>query len=114
MIRTSRPTAMTGASHPAGATPIGMPPPGPNSLDKRGVSRLLREPLAGNHRANSPRHPRASPGMVSAVQTREPARGAGRIPCRILPCKRDAGGSNPPAPTTFVQLDGFFRTLIGD
>src|SRR6516165_3857862 len=32
--------------HPAGATPVSMPP-GPNSLQKRGVSRLLREPLAG-------------------------------------------------------------------
>ena len=42
----------------------------------------------GNHRANSPRHPRASPGMVSAVQTRESALGAGRIPCRIPPYKR--------------------------
>ena len=32
--------------HPAGASPVGLPP-GPNSLDKRGVSRLPREPLAG-------------------------------------------------------------------
>jgi len=37
---------MTGAGHPAGATPVGMPP-GPNSLIKRVISRLLREPLAG-------------------------------------------------------------------
>src|SRR6516165_2740197 len=38
---------MTGASHPAGAIPVGLQPPGPNSLLKRGVSRLLREPPAG-------------------------------------------------------------------
>ena len=68
----------------------------------------------GNHRANSPRHPRASPGMVFAVQTREPTRRAGRIPYRIPPYKREAGGSNPPTPTKFVQLDGLFRTLIGN
>ena len=42
----------------------------------------------GNHRANSPRHPRASLGMVFAVQAREPTRRAGRIPCRIPPYKR--------------------------
>ena len=32
--------------HPTGASPVGLPP-GPNSLFKRGVKRLLREPLAG-------------------------------------------------------------------
>ena len=42
----------------------------------------------GNHRANSPRHLRASPGMVFAVQMHEPGRRAGRIPCRIPPYKR--------------------------
>ena len=52
--------------------------------------------------------------MVFAVQMREPMRGAGRIPCRFPPYKREAGGSNPPAPTKFVQLDGYFRTLIGN
>src|SRR6516165_7538338 len=52
--------------------------------------------------------------MVFAVQVHESIRGAGRIPCRIPPYKRDAGGSNPPAPTKFSQLDGLFRTLTGD
>ena len=37
--------------------------------------------------------------LFFAVQMHEPARRAGRIPCRIPPYKRDAGGSNPPAPT---------------
>jgi hypothetical protein len=32
-------------SHPAGVTPVALPP-GPNSLLRRGVNRLLREPLA--------------------------------------------------------------------
>jgi len=73
------------------------------------VSSTAPGTTCGNHRANSPRHPRASPGMVSAVQMHGPARGAGRIPCRIPPYKREAGGSNPPAPTRFVQLDGLFE-----
>ena len=42
--------------------------------------------------------------MVSAVQLHEPARRAGRIPCRIPPYKREAGGSNPPAPTRKDQV----------
>ena len=42
----------------------------------------------GNHRANYPRHLRASPGMVFAVQVNEPAWEAGRNPCRIPPYKR--------------------------
>ena len=32
--------------HPADGTPVGLPPD-PNSLPKRGVNRVLREPLAG-------------------------------------------------------------------
>jgi hypothetical protein len=67
----------------------------------------------GNHRANNLRHLRASPGMVFSVQMHEPARKAGRNPYLIPPYKRGAGGSNPPAPTKFLQLDGLFETLIG-
>jgi len=52
--------------------------------------------------------------MVFAVQMHEPTLRAGRIPYRIPPYKREAGGSNPPAPTKFSQLDGLFGTLIGD
>ena len=52
--------------------------------------------------------------MVFAVQMHEPTQRAGRNPYRIPPYKREAGGSNPPAPTKFVQLDGLFGTLIGD
>ena len=68
----------------------------------------------GNHRANYPRHPGTSQGMVFAVQVHEPARRAGRNPCRIPPYKRGVTGSNPVAPTRFLQLDGLFKTLIGD
>src|SRR5690348_10367502 len=52
--------------------------------------------------------------MVFAVQTHEPIRGAGRIPYRTPPHKREATGSNPVAPTKFVQLADLSRTLIGD
>jgi hypothetical protein len=100
-----RPTATTGvpAIQP-GATPI-VPPPEPNSLSRRGVNRCGRGALlpmprhraisdaapgttCGNHRANLPRHPRASPGMVCAVQMHEPTRKAGRNPHGIPPYKR--------------------------
>jgi hypothetical protein len=67
----------------------------------------------GNHRANYPRHPGTSQGMVFAVQVHEPTRRAGRNRCRIPPYKRGVTGSNPVAPTRFLQLDGLFETLIG-
>ena len=44
LIRAVLPGA--GDSHPAGATPVALPP-GPNSLVKRGIRMLLREPFAG-------------------------------------------------------------------
>jgi hypothetical protein len=52
--------------------------------------------------------------MVFAVQMHEPTRKAECNPYLIPPYKREAGGSNPPAPTKFVQLDGLFGTLIGE
>jgi len=67
----------------------------------------------GNHRANYPRHLRAPSGMVFAVQMHEPTRKAGRNPERVPPYKRGGAGSNPAAPTKFLQLDGLFETLIG-
>ena len=101
-------------SQPSGGATLIALPPGLNSLFRRGVSRLLREPLCGNHRANYPRHPGTSQGMVFAVQVHEPTRRAGRNRYRIPPYKRGVTGSNPVAPTRFVQLDGLFETLIGD
>ncbi len=68
----------------------------------------------GNHRANYPRHLRASSGMVFAVQMHELTRKAGRNPYLIPPYKRGGAGSNPAAPTKFLQLGGLFETLIGD
>ena len=116
--------------HPAGATAVALPP-GPNSLFKRGVnvdavagapfpcravviSGAAPGTTCGNHRANYPRHHRTPSGMVFAVQMHEPVRKAGRNPYLIPPYKRGAGGSNPPAPTKFLQLDGLFETLIGN
>jgi hypothetical protein len=51
--------------------------------------------------------PRSRAG--SQTSRSEPGSGA-----RSSPYKRDAGGSNPPAPTKFVQLGGLFETLVGD
>ena len=68
----------------------------------------------GNHRANYPRHHRTPSGMVFAVQMHEPARKAGCNPYLIPPYKRGGAGSNPAAPTKFVQLDGLIETLVGD
>ena len=44
----------------------------------------------------------------------EPPLKAEHGPDLISPYKREAGGSNPPAPTKFLQLDGLFETLIGN
>jgi hypothetical protein len=101
----------------------------PNSLLERGVSNrrgggrsfLCRAIVisgaapgttCGNHRANYPRHLRASSGMVFAVQMHEQTRKAGCNPYLIPPYKRGVTGSNPVAPTKFVQLDGIIETLI--
>ena len=116
--------------HPTGASPVGLPP-GPNSLFKRGVndrrgggrSFLCRAVVisgaapgttCGNHRANYPRHLRASSGMVFAVQMHERARKAGRNPYLIPPYKRGGTGSNPVAPTRYSQLGGLFEMLIAE
>jgi hypothetical protein len=50
--------------------------------------------------------------MVSAVQADQSPLWAGQNPGLVTPYKREAGGSNPPAPTKFPQLDGLFETLI--
>jgi len=103
----------------------------PNSLLKRGVSNrrgggrsfLCRAVVisgvapgttCGNHRANYPRHHRTPSGMVFAVQMHEPVRKAGGNPDLFSSYKRGAGGSNPAALTRFLQLDGVFKTPIGD
>jgi hypothetical protein len=52
--------------------------------------------------------------MIFAVQMHEPTRKAGRNPYLIPPYKRGVTGSNPVAPTEFLQLGGRFETLIGD
>ena len=101
-----------------------------NSLNKRGVSvaavsgcsfsmsgyrdfRRCRGTTCGNHRANYPRHLGTLPAIVFAGQLHERIAQAGTRPFLISPYKREAGGSNPPAPTKFLQLDGLFKTLIG-
>jgi ABC-type Na+ efflux pump permease subunit len=73
--------------HPAGATPVALLQ-GPNSLFKRGVSRLFREPLAGTT-------VQALPGTLGHLRAlfsqfkcmNRPLR-AERIPYRIPPYKR--------------------------
>ena len=95
-------------SQPSGGATLIALPPGLNSLVERGISRLLREPLAGTTVQTTP-GTGTSQGMVFAVHVHEPTRRAGRSRCRIPPYKREAGGSNPPAPTKFVQLDGLLK-----
>src|SRR5271169_7225216 len=73
---------------------------------------LLREPLA-NHRAHFSRHLRTFPGIVFAVQPHELIARAGARSSPDSPYKRGVTGSNPVAPTKFLQLDGLFETLIG-
>ena len=102
-------------SHPGGCDSDSLPP-GPNSLFKRGVkptpvagapscaelsviSGAALGTTCGNHRAYSPRHFRAPPGMVFAVQMHEPIRKTGRNSYCIPPYKRGVTGSNPVAPT---------------
>jgi hypothetical protein len=70
--------------------------------------------ICGNHRAHSPRHLRASPGMVFALQLHELIPKAGTRSLPYSAYKRGVTGSNPVAPTKFLQLDGIFETLIGD
>lgn len=90
--------------HPAGATPIApaarlqLAPKARGQLtpvtcalsytELAVISGAAPGTTSGNHRAHSSRHLRASPGMVLAVQMHEPAREAGRDPCRIPPYKR--------------------------
>jgi hypothetical protein len=100
-------------------------PPGPELAlrdDRRGgrsiflyaISDVAPGTTCGNHRAHFPRHLRTSPGMVFAVRVHEPPLKAEHDPELISSYKRRAGGSNPPAPTKFLQLGGIFETLIGD
>jgi len=80
----------------------------------RPISGAAPGTTCGNHRPHFPRHLETSRGMVFAGQAHEPALWAGRYSGPFSPYKREAGGSNPPAPTKFLQLDGLFETLIGD
>ena len=61
---------------------------------------------SGNHRAHFPRHLRTSPGMVLAVRVHEPPLKAEHDSDLIPPYKRGVTGSNPVAPTRFLQIDG--------
>jgi len=80
----------------------------------RPISDAAPGTTCGNHRANFPRHLRASPGIVFAVQLHELIAIAGVRSFPISPYKRGVTGSNPVAPTRFPQLGGLFETLIGD
>jgi hypothetical protein len=51
--------------------------------------------------------------MVLAVRVPEPPLKAEHDSDLISPYKRAVTGSNPVAPTKFLQLDGLFETLIG-
>jgi hypothetical protein len=75
---------------------------------------LLREPLAGTTVHTSPGTPGHVPAWFPQVKFINHLFVTGQIPGAISPYKREAGGSNPPAPTKFYQLDGLFETLIGD
>ena len=66
-----------------------------------------------NHRAHFPRHLRTFPGIVSAAQMHELIARAGVRSVPISPYKGGITGSNPVAPTKFLQVDGLFETLIG-
>jgi hypothetical protein len=52
--------------------------------------------------------------MVLTARVHEPPLKAEHDSDLISSYKRGAGGSNPPAPTRFVQLDYLIETLIGD
>ena len=73
--------------------------PGPNSLLKRGVSRLLREPLAGTTVQTLPGTSGHLQPWFSQFKRMSRAQGAGGFFGLFSPYKREAGGSNPPAPT---------------
>ena len=79
----------------------------------RPVSDAAPGTACGNHRANFPRHVGTFPGMVFAVQLHELLAIAGARSFPFPPYKRGSAGSNPVAPTKFLQLDGLFETLIG-
>jgi len=74
-----------------------------------GISGTAPGTTCGNHRANYPRHPGTSRGIVFAVQVDGPTRRGGRNRCRIPPYKREAGGSNPPVPTDISNKFATFR-----
>ena len=100
-----RPTATAGIpSHPAGATRVASParPSTRSSSEGSGdagggrssyaelsaISGAAPGTTCGNHRAHSPRHLRAFPGIVFAVQMHVPTRKAERNPYCIPPYKR--------------------------
>ena len=74
---------------------------------------LLREPLTGTTVRTFPGTLGHLPARFSQFSCMNWPRRLGRDPCPISPYKREAGGSNPPAPTKFVQLNDLFGTLIG-
>jgi hypothetical protein len=104
----ARSATMTGVRAIGRATPIASrqariwrsrPTGAAAELSLYAISDAAPGTTCGNHHAHSPRHLRTSHGMVFAVKAHEPTPEPGRDPGPISPYKRDAGGSNPPAPT---------------
>src|SRR5579859_3047824 len=96
---------------------LGRPPSHRKSAD---ISFALQD-RAGSTVAPSPALVRpagcghtARTGTLTPIQVRgPPAPRAHSSAEEHSPYKREAGGSNPPAPTKFLQLDYLFETLIG-
>ena len=75
---------------------------------------LPREPLAGTTVHTFPGTLGHLPAWFPQFSCMKLTPGAGTRSLPYSPYKRGAGGSNPPAPTKFLQLDGLFETLIGN
>ena len=75
---------------------------------------LLREPLAGTTVHTFPDTSGHFPALFPqpSCMSRLARAGARSVP--ISPYKRGGAGSNPAAPTRFLQLDDLFETLIGN
>ena len=74
---------------------------------------MLREPLAGTTVQTCPGIPGHLRAWFSQVKRMKPALRAGLYCGLVSPYKRGVTGSNPVAPTKYLQLDGLFETLIG-
>jgi len=81
-----------GTDHPG----WGSCPPDPKSQTK-------------SQRPQTPGHARPLPATITAARWHVRPSPAPSSHATDFAYKRDAGGSNPPAPTRFLQLDGFLR-----